>query len=494
MKKNIKNSWYLSKPLSSCKNLFKKDSHDYQAHFYYCECGKEEVIVSSNEHRPFYECEACNNQYFINAYDAINGESIYLSYEGVDYTYECEHTKDGFKASACIYVPYDTNFMQKRLLFKKQVIHEYEIFLDNGKVRESISSDDKGISLKKYLSSYIIDTYSDTRNVFKYVKNEIDEQKKLDIILFYLGLPKFLEFKFYFWKLDFNLRGVVDTKKPISIDTMLGYLLNNRKERSLKRALFKKYIDTFWNEKYNQSFYNPKSIYTFDPVVPFIIARCFGDPNIASKLLSEDLVLFNYDDNERENLSYALHDVIWFIMFLKKYYSEKQISTFLLEVKNELSLWQDILALIPDHKSDIKRYFRKIKLNVLSLHNEIIFTTLKGENQKRYHVNFVYEQQYNYACVKYTDMEFRLPYTGEILALWGYRLHNCLSGYLQRIKHRYTTVYGVFRNDVLLYAVEITDGVIHQMSGKYNVPIISKDAEIIKGWYINQFKEKISKC
>ena len=88
-------------------------------------------------------------------------------------------------------------------------------------------------------------------------------------------------------------------------------------------------------------------------------------------------------------------------------------------------------------------------------------------------------------------MEFRLPTNGDALAQWAHTLHNCLKGYIDVVYFGYVAIYGVFKDNTLMYAVEISDGKIGQMSGKYDVPIASKDAEVIEQWHQNLFRKKV---
>lgn len=488
----MNNSWYCTKPLKECVNLFHKDSNNYQSHFYACACGTQDVIVSSGECIPSYSCTECDNQYFINAYHAMNESNIYLYYEDISYTYECESTQKGFKAIAYLYVPTKTNFMQKTMHFEKKKIETFEIIVDHGCVIEVSSpcATELSIALKKYLYSYICEAYDDHRNIILYFNHEQDTNKKVRIILFFLGLPKYLEYVFYFWKAKFNLRGVVSDTHLVTIDMMLNYLLNHRKEHSIKRALLARYRENFWSNMGDQSFYSPKSIFSFDPLVPFVVSRCFDDPNIASMLISKGLILIGYDNEETEREGYRLDTIVWFIMFLKKFYSEKQISKFLLGVHDELDMWSDILALIPGQKRVIKKYFVKVTLTIKSLHDEIVNTTLQ-EYKKYYHHEFKYEQPCLNACTSFGGMEFRLPTNGDALAQWAHTLHNCLKGYIDVVYFGYVAIYGVFKDNTLMYAVEISDGKIGQMSGKYDVPIASKDAEVIEQWHQNLFRKKV---
>ncbi|MDQ7060868.1 MAG: hypothetical protein Q9M43_06900 [Sulfurimonas sp.] len=69
--------------------------------------------------------------------------------------------------------------------------------------------------------------------------------------------------------------------------------------------------------------------------------------------------------------------------------------------------------------------------------------------------------------------------------------YNCMFGYVNTIKSGRSIIYGVFRDNELLYAVELRAMQIAQALGKFNKKIDELDMNIIKKWH----KEKyISSC
>ena len=183
--------------------------------------------------------------------------------------------------------------------------------------------------------------------------------------------PNLIDPEFSFWK-KIDLRALRYPKNPISIVDMLHYLLNHRKERSLKRTLFKKYTQLLKHSP------NPN---TFNPLAPFVISRCFDDPNIASKLLSKDLAIFSLEDatdygvlslvnadgveipdNGKFSRFVFINLQIWFIKFLKIHYTENQLAKmFLGQSDNMWSLWSDILSMAAGNKRTIKRKHSGLK-------------------------------------------------------------------------------------------------------------------------------------
>ena len=78
--------------------------------------------------------------------------------------------------------------------------------------------------------------------------------------------------------------------------------------------------------------------------------------------------------------------------------------------------------------------------------------------------------------------EYRLPLSRATLYEWSQYLHNCMYGYCNAIHKSDTIIYGVFRDNVLLYAIEIRNHKIVQALGKYNGHIENEDRGLIDRW------------
>lgn len=464
MSTDIQNSWYMSKPLSECKNLFSKEEvSEYQAHFYHCECGHNEVALSSNGETPLYQCEQCDNTCFINI-DVKKGY-LTLHYTNLNFIYECKKVDDGYIVNTYLNIPYHADFLRNKLLYKKEFIASLTVsFSKRSHIFKLPRKNFRAIDiLKRKTKDFII---KDTGDELIYYKDSLNKIEEIHPFSFN---PNLIDTEFSFWK-KIDLRILNNPKSRIGVIEMLHYLLNYRKERSLKRVLF---------EKYKQLQDDGPSFGFFDPLGPFVVSRCFNDPNIASKLLKNDCMI----SEPLEEGRYSLHDMIWFLMFLKKHYREKQIAKMLLDFKNEWHIWSDIIFLVPNNKRILKRKFNKVKLTIENLHNEIIRCTIEAQRKPLVKLKFSYEENYKQACTKMVDLEFRLPSTNEELWYWAECLHNCISGYYDAIEKRRTTIYGAFRDHKILYAIEVTSLEINEMSGKYNNVIPIEDKNIINKWW-----------
>lgn len=476
---DTQNSWYMRKSLSDCPNLFsKKETNNYQAHFYDCKCGIMKVVLSSNIEIPIYQCEACDNIHFVDASKAKKGYFILQQNENLPLHYECKKVYDGYIINAFLNIPYDADFMREQLLYKKEFIASLlvssleEKYFFNLPVEHFKEKD----VLQRKIHKFIIE---DTNDKLVYYK---DFLKKQELIYPFHFHPNLRDSEFYLWN-KIELRALINPKNPIGVVEMLHYLLNNRKERSLKRVLFKKYT--------HQLRLSP-TLNSFNPLAAFVISRCFDDPNIASKLLAEDLAIlsFEYDTEGREwpyfgkfASSIFIYFQIWFIKFLKIHYRENQLAKMFLEQDSVWHLWSDTLSLIAGNKRIIKRNFEKVKLTLENIHDEIVRCTNAQENEELIKLQFSYEENFEKACITMDNIEFRLPFTGKELGTWAQDMHNCISGYGLAIKNRYTTIYGAFRDDKMLYTIEASASEINEMSGKYNSEISTSDTNIINQWW-----------
>ena len=491
MNNTIKNSWRVRKLLTSCRNLFQKEDRGYMAYFYHCQCGWSDVVVTAHNYTPLYCCEVCANEKFIDGYLVDKGG---FNLHGADLvlSYMCMPVDNGFRSVAYIDVPIDVDFMRKKMLFTRYELAYYSLYL-NGKSAKDINIDLKNIDLENTLASmirkYIITNYEGTIPIpFQ------NDKEKSAAILFFLAHPHFMDFAFYYWDIAPSLPKLYKPKMPVTVEEVLYYLLNDRKERTVKHALFCKHKwleERIKNNKISVSF-TPDE-YTFDPQTVFVICRCIEDPNIVSRLLMEDFVIFDnrygyYHLEFRKSHHLYLHDLIWFIIFLKSYYTEKQIADLLLNIEADMNKWMDTLALAKHFRGTIKKVFRRVKLTVKSLHNEMIRCSEDKENRKIQNMKFSYADIYKLACSKVNDLEFKLPDTGLELSNWAQSLHNCMAGYAYTVLSKETVIYGIFRNNQIVYAVEIYKNCMEQCLGKYNQEIPVNDLELIDHWFEKSFQ------
>jgi len=317
--------------------------------------------------------------------------------------------------------------------------------------------------------------------------NVHEKYRTLDIIERFLRYPMINNVEMAKWHMFTQLDPYLDNFE--NIETLLKFILNFRQERSVVRTFYLQYKDDI--EK--KGFYNPKSDYVF--------SRTIQDPNYLTQLLADTYnkwQVFETDD---------VNDGIWFINFIKEKYDEKNVARlFLKEYYAKRNIWKDIMPMVSVDKNTISKNFIKTKCSLQYLHDEFIRCN-KVEKAIQDNINFEYNEdmlnaQSRKDLVKsefepYTlnaedsedNFTIRLPISSEELYGWAAELDNCMFSYVEEIELGLTTVFGVFENNKLLYAIEIKDDKIEQASGYKNRDIGNKHLAIIQNWSSRHFKD-----
>ncbi len=80
-----------------------------------------------------------------------------------------------------------------------------------------------------------------------------------------------------------------------------------------------------------------------------------------------------------------------------------------------------------------------------------------------------------------------LPQTSDELVQWSLILNNCLYGYVEYVSTQKSTIFGVKKENHLLYAIEIENGAIRQMYGRYNSKTEGTDHSSLVAWHKYHF-------
>ncbi len=265
---------------------------------------------------------------------------------------------------------------------------------------------------------------------------------------------------------------------------MLDFIANHRKEQSVKKALY-----TSYKHAINTKQYNPHS--------DFIFSRTIDDPNLLVKLLSMDITVKQTLFTDRNYL-----EGMELVNFLKKHYTEKQICRLfvndLQNSKQKKQYWEDILRMIQRDNAfvELERHFIKTKLSIVPLHDEIVRALHIAEFDYRENAVFVYEEQLISIQSVYADLDFQLPTSVEELSLWSRLLHNCMFAYAESIQNGSCIIYGVFKEEKLLYALELSEGKIVQVKAISNQSVPQEDMQKVKVWhqkYLALFEQQSSK-
>ena len=364
---NSKNAWVYS---------LKSESTTKYIHHFFCTCGHSftQKTAINQSFAPDISCPQCQNSTFVDTDEFKQGQ---LLEDSIQIQYGIKLFENQTLWGADIYIDFPVYFQKNKVVLQSKKllhIHMYKS-IDRNHVRAyelvyypyisstygfKIWTKQSKLDLVAInaLSNFIMEHKNET---IAWINNEdlseLSSSKKLLYLHYFIKKAHLKEFNCYYWDMVL-LQNY--TKEYNSELKMLDFIVNHRKEKSVKRAFY-----TSYKNAVKSKYYNPHS--------DFIFSRTIEDSNILEKLLSLELKvkqnLFT-DNNYLEGMA--------LVNFLKKHYTEKQISKLFVQ---ELSLnrktrqyWEDILRMIQKDNafSELEQYFFKHKLTVKNLHDEII--------------------------------------------------------------------------------------------------------------------------
>ena len=476
-----KNSWILSVVNQEATKHY---------HHYFCTCSKEFKLTTEiyDPEAPNILCPMCGNDYFKDAvvFENMKSTKIWKYFKWVIVLNE---NKDDWNVTIKYDLPiYDELTNQVKLQnqdllhitlkkdgslpfkvsYKSKIISQYSLYLDDEvQPFKKLLQDEARESLYKFIMMNRSESigWLDADDM-----KELSLDEKLNYITYFLKNSHLKEHRSFFWRMD-NLHN--HTIKYTTQVQMLDFIVNNRKEKSVKKALYKAYESSI-----SHLGYYPYSDYVF--------SRTIDNINLLTKLYEiYPAIKQHLFTNETFSVAIA------FIQFLKKHYAEKQIVKLFVEemqdvkeYKNVLHNWRDTLRMLQVHNAFeyLEQHFIKVKLTSKKLHDEIIrvFHIVSYELDSK--EGFQYDEKYLSACGRYKELEFKLPQSVKELSLWATVLHNCMFGYSSRIHRQQSVIYGVFKNEELLYAVELSNFSIVQAKAVSNGPVPEGDMSAIRGW------------
>ncbi len=485
--------------LFKCKNMnswvlsIKNKTNTKYYHHYFCSCTKEfRLQTEINEpDAPDILCPMCGNDYFKDAVVFENMKSTkiwkYFKWKSVK-SEDKDYWNISLKYQTPIYdnITHEAKLISKDLLciklkkdgsvayevsYKSKIISQYSLFL-NDKVQafKKLLFDEA----KENLYNYVMINKSksiqwiDNNDIIEFSIND-----KFKYITFFLKNSHLKEHRFFFWRMN-NIHNY--TIKHATQIEMLDFIVNNRKEKSIKKTLYQGYENSI-----NNIGYCPYSDYIFSRNINNVdlLIKLYGIHPIIKQQIFTD-----------ETFSVAIE----FILFLKLHYTEKQIVKLFVEdmqdvkeYKERLNNWRDTLRMLQTINTinSLQDHFLKVKLTTKKLHDEIVrvFNIISYEIDVK--ENFEYDEKYLSTCGIYEKLEFKLPQTVKELSLWAKTLHNCMLGYSRKIHKKQSIIYGVFKAKELLYAVELNNFRIVQAKATANGNVSDEDMKVIKSWNNN---------
>jgi len=458
-------SWYIQKPLQRCKGLFENITNEFIAHAFSCKCGNCQIYINREKNMQ-HNCDKCGCSYFYEPEYFISTTNTILV--NILLNPVLETTKEGYKATLYLDIPFDININSTKLLYKKKKI-------------ATIKMDYQGN--KSFLSKYKLTSYAEEKinTVFvEYIYRQIrvrllnsdilhfmqiSTEEKYEVVSFFIKYSTIIEAEFYFWErklckelVDFY----IEKNTPIESLKYIAF----HKEKSVLRALFLRYDYEINKGK-------------FDPLFPFMVCRVFDDVNIITALLKDFSLSLDTDYSSVQ--IYEINKLFLFFEFLKNYYNKFEIADFIRDMTSNMLLFEDIYNMFDNTNRVVYRYFTRVKISLVNIHDE--FVKIHHLNHVSSSYTFSYEKNDLQACIQIDSLEYRLPRSGKELSEWSIQLKNCLFSYADKIYMKQSIVYGVFKNNEINYAIEISNGRIIQALGYLNKKINQVDKSYIDEWF-----------
>lgn len=479
-------AWKLSSDINEQKTLFSEISLPYGVDFYGCACGHVEHIIHDNTHETAHICQECGNEEFLDA-NTFLGNSVW--YQPVENLFDEEYLEGLVPSVALdlkerkmyakffIPIPFRGDISKNRLEYKEQIIFE-------------VKTDDEGEARENSLVRFIFDTpkhpwweeqeqetYTENGLILLCKKkilsslllNPLDIANQSDIkdlkeFAFFLKYPHLKEYQFVNWHNPYFLPKNAD----LTVQSALEYILGNRGEKSLKKALYRSYTSSITKKE------------QFNFLYARAVVKNIEDVNIAARMLSLSIPKFTDSDlNETE--------IDEFMQFLYTHYSYKQIANLFKEYQElDPFFLKDTLALYSVIKNDLGPIIY-IKCKVLALHDEFTIMHRANIEMRDLKANFFYSTAALRARESNENYEVKLPINGLELFDWSQKLQNCLASYDRQIIEQGSLIYGFFVDGEIKFALEISDGKLIQASAKYNRALTNAQKDVVAAWHKRYF-------
>ena len=480
-----KNSWIVS---------LHNDVTNKMSHNYVCKCSHAFTLNTKihEQEAPDVLCPLCGNDYFLDTKDFMpkNGIKIYKDFQ---WEIEVSTTEDEWSVTLFYTIAKHIEASDAIVLVKQNLLTltlnkdsktELRIkYYSDIVLRFSLFRNDTVEPLKTLLlddakenlySCILKNRVQDIEWIDDSKMQSFSAKEKIDYIRFFLQHNHLQEHRFFFWKLEGLSHAF---SKPITQREVLHFVANGRKEKIVKKNLYHGYEALLEKTGY----YYPYSDYIFSRTIDNIdlLTKLYAlEPVIKQNLFAPDTV----------------SEAIELIKFLKNHYTEKQIVNLFAKdmqdtdaYKSRLRLFRDTLDMLDVHHTmaSLEKHFMKVKLTTTNLHDEIIRVSHIVSYELDAKEKFEYDPIYLSACQEHQGLEFRLPLTVKELSIWAKTLHNCMFGYSKRIHQQKSIIYGIFKKDELMYAIELNGFKIVQAKGIFNFAIPDKVMNVIDSWISN---------
>ena len=486
--KYIKPAWFFKNKLEEEQNLFSISNieTDYVSYTYMCYCGKVENVIGRS--KTDYRC-SCGNSTFLNMDEANIDFSKFSSHHyfnkkikiGFEPHYKIDILNNKVQAICFIKVPSEVD--------KNLNIQKYKDVIITSVVPNKTNKVNKiPKEYPKLIHTKLVSMISNIEDFEKYIDIKLSRrgskirEKQLYFFLNHINLK---DKEFFNWRHGELLKG-----ENLTIDTALVEFANNKKYKSVKKAIYRNY--QFQMEQFK----------IYNPLLTYLATSKIDDPNFIVELINMKYI------NSDKLLSKLNKDMLFeFTDFLVKYYSYKQVIHFFRNFDNFLKMnsenfkrsylaFQDILRQFNIIKYDLDKDSKKVRCTPGRIHNHFS----KILNLKKYKHLMIRKLSYTTselkAQTKIGNYSIKLPHNGTELYTWADDLRNCMASYLKEIENNQTIIYGFFADEKIVFAVEIRNGKVLQAYRSYNRELTSLDKSLLSQWfrdfYSNSIKNTIS--
>jgi len=465
-------------------------------HHFLCSCGDvdfyKESLISLVYH-PKHTCSKCGNTYYLDVVTFLYDASVlYWKTLKLDYIFEKE--KSGWVAKAILKVPL-FNVSKQKIELESIVLVSYSLhynkylrtvdekyhnrmpmltrkcfFLQNVEVQNILEECAKKVRPTFY--DKVIDTLPTELKWLKDVLPSIDaSHSRNDIVKYYLKYPELDSFEFYYWV------EVGRFEMHKSVECFKTYILNERKEKSLKDA-----YDLSYKEAIDAKCYDPLADYMFSRRIKGVhnVLKCIQIPAQIKSALFENITVKELDI---------------FFDFLERHYVEHDIIQLWLDIN-----YEDTDAIIPNiFRIFLKEgfyeiltiYFRGTDANIYAIHKEFSrIYDLYYRRRIKERLVLDYDISVLKTVGKYKGLVFTLAYEVKELSQWLGSLKNCRVSYAKKIGLNECIIYGVFSlyDKRMLCVIEVRNQKLIQVCSVDNRCVSDEQMMKIEGWVRQVFQ------
>ena len=457
--------WLLITELDDQNQLFSGILNtSYKVYTFSCSCGHVESITLANDDKNFhYVCLECGNSVFYDANAAKRNIEFFISFqEGLNLQYDYSLFKFEYKIEARLAtnIPENIDFVRKKVNLKPKILNSVKLNF-NGLLEDNALYLFSSEKIYKKLEGMINDYLNENASSLN-IPNQTNEKLNIKKASFFFRHKNLKEFEFYNW-IDLQY---LPNDRDLNIDKAFEIIINNRKEKSLKKAVFNNYkIQMEDNQQYA-------------PYLAMLFIKKIKDINILVRFLKLSLHKYNI----------LKYNVALLLDFLLVAYTDKQIFHLFHQLESDdeynVRVFNDLLRQLSD-LSHINQFYneqKKPKCNLYDLHDSIS-EYARREKEKEIIGKTIDTSKHNLkSCVKIDNYSVALPKTGDELYEWAGQLQNCMASYFKAITNNETSIYCFLKNENIDFAVEISNKHVLQASGIANARLNPNQKKVLTKW------------